>query len=204
MMEGNLFVIAAPSGAGKSSLVAALAARDEQVKVSISYTTRPRRPGERDGENYHFVSPEQFIEMRKRSAFLECAEVHGHHYGTAREWVNAERGRGIDVVLEIDCQGAAQVKRQIAAAIGIFILPPSLDALESRLNARGQDSEEVIARRLAAARGEMRQAVDFDYVIINEDFERAACELVCVVQTARLTAARQLERHNQLIKHLQG
>lgn len=203
-MEGNLIVVAGPSGAGKTSLVDALVARDQQVKVSVSHTTRPPRPGERDGDDYHFISPAAFARMRERDAFLECAEVHGHQYGTSREWVSTERMRGLDVVLEIDCQGASQIKEKHAEAVSVFILPPSLEALTARLNTRGQDSPEVIAKRLAAAQSEMRQVANFDYVIINEDFERAARELFCVVKTARLATAQQLHRHSDLIKHLQG
>ncbi|MGH8771438.1 MAG: guanylate kinase [Burkholderiales bacterium] len=204
MMEGNLIVVAAPSGAGKTSLVAALVARDEKVRVSISYTTRKPRPGETDGNNYHFVTQERFTQMEKQGAFLECAQVHGNRYGTSREWVMSERARGVDVVLEIDCQGAEQIRSQISEAIGIFILPPSLEALKTRLMARGQDRPEVIATRLAAAQSEIREAANFDYVIINEDFELAARQLISVVQTARLTAARQLEWHRELFQKLQG
>lgn len=204
MMEGNLIVVAAPSGAGKTSLVSALVARDENVRVSVSYTTRKPRPGETNGNNYHFVSQEKFAQMERQGAFLEWAHVHGNRYGTSREWVSNERARGVDVVLEIDCQGAAQIRSQISEAIGIFILPPSLEALKTRLIARGQDRPEVIATRLVAARSELREAANFDYVIINEDFELAAQQLVSIVQTARLTTAQQLERHKELFRILQG
>jgi guanylate kinase len=203
-MLGNLFVVAAPSGAGKTSLVAALVARDENVQVSVSCTTRKRRPSEKNAQNYHFVSEREFAAMEARDSFLESATVHGSRYGTPREWVMQARSRGTDVVLVIDCQGTKQVKAKVAEAIAIFILPPSIDELKARLENRGQDSAEIIAERLAAATGEMRQVADFDYVIINEDFERAARELTCIVQTARLATARQLERHSELIQHLQG
>jgi guanylate kinase len=203
-MQGNLFVVSAPSGAGKTSLVAALTAREENVRVSVSYTTRKPRSGETDGQNYHFVTAEKFAAMERQGEFLECAQVHGYRYGTSREWVTRERARGVDVVLEIDCQGAAQIRAQIPGAIGIFILPPSLEALQSRLVARAQDTPEIIRHRLAAAQSEMREAANFDYVIINDDFELAARQLLSIVQTARLKAAQQLERHRELFKNLQG
>ncbi|MGH8727091.1 MAG: guanylate kinase [Burkholderiales bacterium] len=203
-MVGNLFVVAAPSGAGKTSLVAALISRDEKVRVSVSYTTRKPRPGETHGKDYYFVSEHEFAAMVRKDAFLEFAHVHGSRYGTSREWVARERGRGLDVVLEIDCQGADQIREKASEAIGIFILPPSLEALKTRLIARAQDGPEVIAQRLAAAKNEMREAAKFDYVIINEDFERAARQLIGIVQSARLTAARQLEQHRELFNRLQG
>lgn len=203
MMRGNLFVVAAPSGAGKTSLVAALVARDQNVRVSVSYTTRKPRSREIDGQDYFFVSADEFKAMQMRGAFLEFATVHGNLYGTSREWVTEALFHGADVVLEIDCQGAAQIKRDIPEAIAIFVLPPSREALKSRLEARAQDTPEVIEQRLAAARAEVRQVSDFDYVIINDDFERAARELHCIVQAARLATAMQLERHSELIQLLQ-
>jgi guanylate kinase len=203
MMRGNLFVVAAPSGAGKTSLVAALVARDQNVRVSVSYTTRKPRSREIDGQDYFFVSADEFEAMQKRGAFLEFATVHRNLYGTSREWVTEAQLHGADVVLEIDCQGAAQVKREIPEAIAIFVLPPSREALKSRLEARAQDTPEVIEQRLAAARAEVRQVSDFDYVIINDDFERAARDLHCIVQAARLATAMQLERHSELIQLLQ-
>lgn len=203
-MTGNLFTVAAPSGAGKTSLVSALAAGDGNVRVSVSYTTRKPRASETHGENYHFVTGDEFAAMEKRGVFLESAHVHGNRYGTSREWVESAREQGADVLLEIDCQGAAQIRRQIPEAIGIFILPPSLAALRARLIARGQDAADVIARRLTAAQSELGQASNFDYVIINQDLELAARQLAAIVETARLKTAQQLKRHRQLIQNLQG
>ncbi len=201
-MSGSLFIVSAPSGAGKTSLVAALLAADPHVRKSISYTTRSPRPGEANGREYHFVSPDEFEAMVKRGAFLEHALVHGNRYGTAREWVAGEVARGHDIVLEIDWQGAAQIRRLEPAAVSVFILPPSMAALEARLKNRGQDSAAVIAERLANAREEIGHVAEFDYVIINEDFNGAAQELASVFKAERLRASRQLNRHAELINRL--
>lgn len=200
--RGNVFVVCAPSGAGKTSLVAELLRREAQVQLSVSFTTRPARPGERDGIDYRFVSRGEFEAMIGRAEFLESAEVHGNLYGTSQSWIEAQRRAGRDIVLEIDWQGAAQVRRLIPGAIGIFILPPSLEALRERLTGRGQDSTEVIERRLAAARGEIAHVAEFDYVIINLNFDEAVLDLVSIVRSARLRMTEQLSRHDVLINSL--
>ena len=203
-MSGNVFVVSAPSGAGKTSLVRALLAADPQVKLSISYTTRPPRPGEVDGMHYHFVSVEQFMEMLNRGEFLESAEVYGNYYGTSQRWIEEQLAAGTDILLEIDWQGAAQVRRLMPKAVSIFILPPSLEALRQRLTGRGQDSETVIERRLAAAREDMSHVGEFDYVIINDDFDTASRDLQAVVRAQRLRVEAQLARHAHLLKALLG
>jgi guanylate kinase len=202
-MTGHLYIVTAPSGAGKTSLVRALLAADAQVRLSISYTTRPPRPGEQDGRDYHFVTPERFAEMLDAGEFLESAVVHGNRYGTGQAWIAAQREAGHDIVLEIDWQGAQQVRRVAPDAVGIFILPPSLTELEERLVKRGQDGPEVIARRLAAAREEITHVGEFDYVIINQDFDRAAQDLAGIVRVHRLQVAAQLERWGALLTELQ-
>ncbi len=201
-IAGNIFLVVAPSGAGKSTLVNALLAKDTAIQLSVSYTTRPPRPGEVDGREYHFVSVEDFRARRARGEFLESAEVHGHYYGTSRLWIEERVRDGSDVLLEIDWQGARQVKAAFPHAIGIFILPPSIDALEKRLHKRGQDSPQVIARRLLAAGSEIAHAPEFDYVIINEDFERALADLAAIVTAARLRYASQAARHRELFAQL--
>jgi len=198
-VSGNLFIVSAPSGAGKTSLVAALLAADPQVRKSISYTTRSPRPGEADGREYHFVSGEAFDQMVKRGEFLEHALVHGNHYGTGQRWVAAQVAEGHDIVLEIDWQGAAQLRQIEPAPVSVFILPPSLADLETRLKKRGQDGPEVITRRLANAREEISHAGEFDYVIINEDFNRAAQDLLSIFRAERLKSPRQLPRQAVLI-----
>ena len=174
MTEGRLFVFTAPSGAGKTSLVRALLEREERLAVSVSHTTRPRRPAERDGEDYHFVAAAAFAAMAERGEFLEHAEVFGHRYGTARTEVARLRDAGRDVILEIDWQGARAVRRQAPEAIGVFILPPSLDALAARLRGRGSDPEDVIARRLAQARADILHCREFAHCVVNDDFEATA------------------------------
>ena len=201
-MTGILFIVTAASGAGKTSLVRALLESDNQLRKSVSYTTRPARPGEEDGRHYNFVSQQKFADMLKQREFLEHAEVHGNHYGTSKSWIERAMQGGHDILLEIDWQGAQQVRRIFPQAIGIFILPPSLASLEERLKARGQDSPEVIASRLKAARVEMSHVPEFDYVIINDKFEQAVQELICIVRSNRLKLNPQLERHRDLINHL--
>jgi guanylate kinase len=199
---GNIFLVVAPSGAGKSTLVNALLDKDGAITLSVSFTTRPPRPGEQDGREYHFVSLEDFKARRARAEFLESAEVHGNYYATSRVWIE-ERGRaGQDVLLEIDWQGARQVKQHFPHAIGVFILPPSIEALESRLHKRGQDSPQVIARRMLAAGSEMSHAHEFDYVIINEDFTLALSQLTAIVTATRLRYACQAARHHDLFAQL--
>lgn len=190
-MTGNLYIVSAPSGAGKSSLVRALLEGDPQLRLSVSYTTRPPRPGEEDGVHYHFVTREVFQEMLGQGAFLESAEVYGNHYGTSQPWIEAQLAQGHDVLLEIDWQGAAQVRRILPAAVGIYILPPSLEELERRLRERGQDSAEVIARRMASAREDMTHALEYDYLVVNERFDLALADLRAIVRARRLTVSRQ-------------
>jgi guanylate kinase len=194
-MSGALYIVSAPSGAGKTSLVKALLATDPLVRKSISYTTRAPRPGEQHGREYHFVAIDEFERMAARGAFLESALVHGNRYGTSREWVLEQTARGQDIVLEIDWQGAAQVRALLPAACGLFILPPSHAHLEERLRSRAQDGEEVIRRRLAAAPVEIAHVADFDYVIINYEFNRAAQDLVSIIRAERLKVSRQRLQH---------
>lgn len=201
-MSGNLYIVSAPSGAGKTSLVAALLGADPRIRKSVSYTTRAPRPGEIDGQHYHFIASEAFERLAAAGDFLESAVVHGNRYGTSRRWVGEQLAGDSDIVLEIDWQGAAQVRRLMPAAIGIFVLPPSFEALLQRLNSRAQDSPEVIATRLANAREEIAHVHDFDYVIINSDFRTAAAELQDIVRTERLRTAQQLSRHSALINRL--
>lgn len=198
--SGNLFIVTAPSGAGKTSLVRALLAADSQVRLSVSYTTRPMRPGEVGGLDYHFVTEEHFLKMLEEGDFLESAEVHGARYGTSQSTVETQLREGHDLVLEIDWQGAAQVRGLHPNAINIFILPPSMEVLAQRLNRRGQDSQEVIARRLAGARAEISHVGEFDYVIINDQFETAIHDLLAIVRTQRLRVEKQLRRHQDLLQ----
>ena len=202
MMSGNLFIITAASGAGKTSLVRAMLEADKRIKLSISYTTRQPRPGEENGEDYHFVDDATFLKMLDAGDFLESAQVHGARYGTSKTRVNEVLALGNDLILEIDWQGAAQVRELYPEAVSIFILPPSIPELEARLRGRGQDSEEVIAKRLAAARSEMGHVGEFDYVTINDEFEQALHDLMAIVRTQRLKCDKQLVRHAELIKGL--
>ena len=183
---GNLFVVAAPSGAGKSSLVKALLELDSQVQPSVSHTTRAPRGQEKHGREYFFVSPEEFDRMVLASAFVEWAHVHGHRYGTSKKMIEDRIAQGADVILEIDYQGALQIKRIFANAVLVFILPPSWEELRSRLERRGEDSPEVIDLRLKNAAEEMAKAPEFDFVIINELFERALFDLKAIVHAQRL------------------
>ena len=199
---GTLFIVAAPSGAGKSSIVNAVLARDPRLCLSISFTSRQPRPGERHAEHYNFISADEFKAMVAAGDFFEYALVHGDWKGTARQSVLPQLAAGKDVVLEIDWQGAHQVRRQIPDAIGIFILPPSREALEQRMRSRGQDSEEVIARRLAAAREEMSHYDEFDYVVVNEDFDAAVDEACAIVAASRARRRVQQARHATLIEEL--
>ena len=201
-MKGNVFVICAPSGAGKTSLVAELLRRDRSARLSVSHTTRAPRSGEQDGRDYHFVSRPVFEGMIERGEFLESAEVHGNLYGTSQAWIDEQLARDVDIVLEIDWQGAQQVRRLIPEAIGIFILPPSPETLRRRLIDRGQDSKAVIERRLQAARGEIAHLTEFDYVMINNNFDDAVEDLVSIVRATRLRIAAQISRHSDLINSL--
>ena len=198
-MNGCLYVIVAPSGAGKSTLVNALLEREPDVGLSISYTTRAPRPGEISGREYFFVSKDEFQAMVGRGEFLEHAEVYGNWYGTSKHWIEKTRAAGSDVVLEIDWQGARSVKALFPDMTFIYILPPSIEVLRQRLVKRGKDAKEVIERRLAEAREDLKHVHEADYVIINEDFSIALLDLQSLVRALRLTAARQLKLHAQLV-----
>jgi guanylate kinase len=201
-VAGNVFMVVAPSGAGKSTLVNALLARDAAIALSISSTTRAPRPGEVDGREYYFTSVADFLARRDRGEFLEAAEVHGHYYATSRTWIAERLAEGRDVLLEIDWQGARQVRGVFPQSVGVFILPPSIEALEARLHRRGQDSAQVITRRLLAAGSEIAHAAEFDYVIINENFDTALDQLAAVVAATRLRYRSQLARNRSLFAQL--
>lgn len=199
---GNLFIIAAPSGGGKSSLVAGLLRSDPSIHLSISCTTRAPRPGEEDGREYHFVTSEAFEAMREAGELLEWAKVHGNYYGTPRRWIQSAMSEGRDAILEIDWQGARQVRQHFPSAVGVFIVPPSIEVLEERLHRRGQDDPQVIARRLVAAGGELAHAPEFEYVIINQEFSVALQELETIIRASRLRYASQSARHTELFAQL--
>jgi guanylate kinase len=185
-MSGLLFVVTAPSGAGKSSLIDALLKEDPRLRLSVSYTTRAPRPGEANGREYHFVDDKTFIGMLERSEFLESAEVHGYRYGTSQAVIREALARGQDLMLEIDWQGAQQVRILHPDCIGVFILPPSVAELERRMRARGQDSDEVIRRRMSSAEDEISHAPEFNYAIINKDFDEAKRDLQAIIRVERL------------------
>ena len=201
-MSGSLFMVVAPSGAGKSTLVNALLKQEPSLKLSISFTTRAPRPGEQHGREYYFTSPEDFLQRREAGEFLESAEVHGNYYGTSRTLIAEQMKSGTDVLLEIDWQGAHQVKAQFPHGVGIFILPPSIDALEDRLKKRGQDEPHIILRRVLAAGGEIAHAGEFEYVIINQDFATALSELTAIVQATRCRFSQQAARNISLFAQL--
>jgi guanylate kinase len=200
MNTGSLIIITAPSGAGKTSLVRGLLASDPHTRLSVSYTTRQPRQGEVEGIDYHFVDQVKFLKMLADAEFMESAEVHGSHYGTSQKLVDSVLQDGNDVVLEIDWQGAEQIRRLYPQALSIFILPPSMQALEQRLHGRAQDSVDVIARRMAAAREEMSHVSEFDYVIMNDDFQVALEDLCAIVRSSRLKRDKQLWLHQGLFQ----
>ncbi len=200
---GTLIVVSAPSGAGKSTLVKMLMERDAQVRHSVSYTTRSPRPGEQDGREYNFIDIATFSAMRDRGDFLEWAEVHGNFYGTSRVWLAEQVESGHDMLLEIDWQGAQQLRRLFPEAVSIFILPPSIAELERRLRSRGQDAEDVIQRRVAAALGEMRHVGEFDFAIINKDLQVAIDDLAAAVRAARLRVPSQRARQPEMFRFLE-
>lgn len=203
MALGTLYTISAPSGAGKTSLVDALLVDcDPRICVSISHTTRPQRPGEVDGVNYHFVDHEQFRTMRERGVFLESAEVFGNLYGTSQDWVHEQLHEGRDVILEIDWQGAAQVRSLVSNTCSVFILPPSLDTLRERLTARGQDDPAIIERRMEQARREISHYTEADYLIINDQFDDALSDLRAIFRAVRLEKSRQLLNNGCLLQEL--
>ena len=199
-MRGSLYVVVAPSGAGKTSLVAGLLAQESNVKLSISYTTRAPRKGEEGGRDYHFTDRASFEKMIAAGDFLEYADVYGNYYGTSRRWIEAELEGDHDVLLEIDWQGARQVRKLFPHMAGIFILPPSLPELRRRLQERGKDSPEAIERRMASAREEISHVLEFEYIIVNERFEAALADLVSIVRAARVSRAQQSIRLSKLIE----
>ncbi|MDF0533309.1 guanylate kinase [Shewanella sp. A32] len=201
--RGNLFIVSAPSGAGKSSLIAALLAdTPKDMQVSVSHTTRKPRPGESHGQHYYFVSVDEFKTLITENAFLEWAEVFGNYYGTSRRVIEQALADGIDVFLDIDWQGAQQIKQQMPEAVGIFILPPSREALEQRLKGRGQDSAEVIASRMEKAVSEMSHYNEYDFIIVNDQFEQALGDLRAIIRSQRLTQASQINTHSDMLKGL--
>jgi len=191
---GNIYIVVAPSGAGKTSLVAALLQAEPTVELSVSYTTRQPRAGEEEGKHYHFVDHAGFQAMIDNQDFLEYAEVYGNFYGTSVRWLQSRLEQGRDILLEIDWQGAEQVRKVFPDAVGIFILPPSIEELERRLRGRGTDSEEVILRRLSSARSEIDKVAEYDYIVVNDDFERARTDLISIFRARRLRAAVQTVR----------
>ena len=199
---GSLFIVAAPSGAGKSTLVNALLVQEPGIKLSISTTTRAPRPGEQHGREYFFTTAEDFVARADAGEFLEWAEVHGNYYGTSRLMVEQEMKNGTDILLEIDWQGARQVRKQFPTASGIFILPPSIAALEERLYKRGQDEPHVITKRLLAAGGEIAHAPEFEYAIINEEFNVALSEMSAIVRATRARFPQQAARNASLFAQL--
>lgn len=199
---GLLFIISAPSGTGKTSLVREILAIEPNLKLSVSHTSRPPRSQEVNGRDYHFVSEKTFRQMLMQGEFLESAEVYGNFYGTSQRWINETMAAGHNILLEIDCQGAEQVRRAFPQAIGIFILPPSAETLAERLNKRGQDDSVVIERRLAAVREEVRHVCEFDYVIINQQLKDAINDLSCIIRSQHLKKDCQLIKHDKLIKQL--
>ncbi len=200
--QGTLYVISAPSGAGKTSLVAAMLGNDDKLGVSISHTTRPMREGEQDGVNYHFVSRDEFEAMIARGEFLEHADVFGNYYGTSHLWVRDTLARGQDVILEIDWQGAEQVRRLMPECVSIFIVPPSAATLRERLTGRGTDAPDVVERRLTEAREECRHALEFDFLVVNDDFDVALADLLAIVRSQRVRIGVQQDRHSELLTQL--
>ena len=199
-----LFIVSAPSGAGKTSLLRELVPADDRLVVSVSHATRAMRPGEQDGTHYHFVSVERFLELVGDGAFLEHAQVFDNYYGTSEATVRSQLARGLDVVLEIDWQGARQVRQRFADAVSIFIAPPSIDALRQRLSGRGQDSEAVVERRMADACSELSHYAEYDYLVINDDFHTALGELRAIVTAERLREPRQAARCSAALADMLG
>ena len=202
MKQGTLFIVTAPSGAGKTSLVNELLHQIKNLLVSVSHTTRPIRPGEINGKNYHFVDERRFLSMISNGDFLETADVYGYKYGTSSKWVSAELGRGNDVILEIDWQGAIQIKRQFPGACSIFILPPSLEALIDRLHKRQQDDDETIARRMAQAKEVISHVKDADYAVVNDRFDETVNEVSSIIQSRRLKIEAQMVNLANLLANL--
>ncbi|GGP28246.1 guanylate kinase [Silvimonas amylolytica] len=204
MAKGTIFVVTAPSGAGKTTLVAALLAADQQIQLSISFTSRTPRAGEVNGKDYHFVDRATFEGMVQAGEFVEWAEVYGNYYGTSRKWLESVIDDGRDILLEIDWQGAQQVKRLFPESVGVFVLPPSINTLEQRLRARGKDPEDIIQRRMSKAREEMGHVSEAQYVIINEHIDDAVRDIISVVRAERLRGERQAVRHAELVNSLKA
>lgn len=200
--KGTLYVVSAPSGAGKTSLVKALLERDSRVLVSVSHTTRDMRPGEVDGKDYNFVDMDHFNQMIGEGAFLEHADVFTNKYGTSQVWVEEQLSQGMDVILEIDWQGAQQVRRLMPECLSVFVLPPSQEELRRRLTGRGTDSQDVIDHRMSQAVSEMSHYGEYDYMIINDDFDTALNELVAVFLSRRVGQNRQSQKHQELLQGL--
>jgi len=203
-MLGTLYIFSAPSGGGKTSLVTALLESTSNLEVSISYTTRPPRPGEHDNVDYHFVDEDKFKDLIKKNAFLEHAKVFDNYYGTSQQWVEKKLKAGIDIILEIDWQGARQIRKKMPEAIGIFILPPSWDALEKRLRKRAQDTDAVIAKRMKEAKDEMSHYDEYDYLIVNDNFTKALADLNAIMRVRRLRLSVQQNEQATLLKELLG
>lgn len=201
-LAGSLYIVSAPSGAGKTSLVNALIQSVPDIMVSVSYTTRAMRPGEQHGVHYYFVDIPQFERMLAEQRFLEHAKVFDNYYGTSRDWVREQLAKGVDVILEIDWQGARQIKQQIPESVGVFILPPSANTLEARLRSRGQDSDEVIQRRMRDAINEMAHYREYDYLVVNDHFDTALRDLKAIVLSRRLRQAVQAERLGPVLAKL--
>ena len=199
---GSLYIVAAPSGGGKTSLVKALVESMTDIAISVSHTTRSKRPGEVDGVDYFFIDPDEFKQMIDEQAFVEHAQVFGHYYGTSKSQIEDRLQRGVDVLLDIDWQGAQQIKQVFAGAVGIFIIPPSLDALKQRLQGRKQDPEHVIHARMQRAQDELSHYAEFDYLIVNDDFYCAVSELKAIVIAHRLRMVRQIEKQRKLLSFL--
>lgn len=202
MSSGTLFIVSAASGGGKTSLLKALMDQDPKVRLSISYSTRPMRPSEQDGVHYHFIDHDRFENMRANALFLEHAEVFGNFYGTSRVWIEQQLAQSVDVILEIDWQGAQQVRQQMPLAVSLFILPPSRAILQQRLEGRGQDQSDVIQQRMQAAVGEMVHYDEYDYLVINDDFNVALADIQAIIRAQRLKIHLQMERHVQIIQQL--
>lgn len=204
MSKGALYMVTAPSGAGKTSLIKALISRQQQLQVSVSHTTRRKRPGEQNGINYHFVGETEFMEMHQAGHFLESAQVYGNHYGTSRLWVNQQLDLGFDVILEVDWQGAAQICTLDSSVKSIFILPPSLETLKTRLHERAQDDVATIENRMRQAIAEISHVAEADFIVVNDDFDTALEDLSAIIRSQRLTVKSQETRQAALLSSLNG